>query len=145
MVLILAVLALILVWQFIQAILLALALVVILKPMYNWFLERKWIKSSSKTATGLTLIIFVLVIAIPVILIVGGAISQTAYLFSGLTVEGVEFSFRSIDTWMEGALQALLTQNFQIEKAIDKKQPRRISQGKSFLYQQACSFLPTIV
>ena len=46
MVLILAVLALILVWQFVQAILLALALVVILKPMYNWFLERKWIKGS---------------------------------------------------------------------------------------------------
>ena len=115
MVLVLAVLALILVWQFMQAILLALALVVILKPMYNWFLERKWIKGSARKATGMTLVIFILVIAIPAILIVGGAISQAAYLFSSLTLEGMEFSLRSIDTWMEGAIQGLLTQNFQIE------------------------------
>ncbi len=115
MVLILVVLALILVWQFIQAILLALALVVILKPMYNWFLERKWIKGSSMKATGLTLVVFILVIAIPTILIIGGAISQAAYLFSSLTVEGLEFSIRSIDTWMEDVIQALLVQNFQID------------------------------
>jgi len=115
MVLILVVLALILVWQFIQAILLALALVVILKPMYNWFLERKWIKGSSRKATGLTLVVFILVIAIPTILIIGGAISQATYLFSSLTVEGLEFSIRSIDTWMEDVIQALLVQNFQID------------------------------
>jgi predicted PurR-regulated permease PerM len=89
--------------------------VVILKPMYNWFLERKWVRGSLRTAAGLTLVVFILLIAIPAILIVGGAITQAAYLFSGLAVEGVEFSFRSIDTWMEGALQAVLTQNFQIE------------------------------
>src|SRR5512139_346702 len=115
MVLILAVLALILVWQFIQAILLALALVVILKPMYNWFLERKWIDGSSRKATGMTLVVFILLIAIPAILIVGGAISQAALLFSSLTVEGLEFSLRGIDSWMEGAIQALLAQNFQID------------------------------
>jgi predicted PurR-regulated permease PerM len=115
MVLILAVLSLILVWQFVQAILLALALVVILKPMYNWFLERKWIKGSARKATGMTLVVFILLIAIPVILMVGGAISQAAMLFSSLSVEGLEFSLRSIDTWMAGAVQALLTQNFQID------------------------------
>ncbi len=115
MVLILAVLALILVWQFVQAILLALALVVILKPIYNWFLERKWIKGSSRKATGMTLVIFILLIAIPAILIIGGAISQATLLFSSLTVEGLEFSLRGIDSWMEGAIQALLAQNFQIE------------------------------
>jgi predicted PurR-regulated permease PerM len=92
MVLILAVLALILVWQFIQPILLAVAMVVLLKPMYNWFLGKKRIKGSSRTATGMTLAVFILIIAIPVILIVGGAISQAVFLFSGLTVEGLEFS-----------------------------------------------------
>lgn len=115
MVLILTVLALILVWQFVQAILLALALVVILKPMYNWFLERKWIKGSSRKATGLTLVIFILVIAIPTILIIGGAINQAVNLFGSLTVESLEFSIRSIDTWMEDVIQALLVQNFQID------------------------------
>ena len=115
MVLILAVLAIILVWQFVQAILLALALVVILKPMYNWFLERRWIKGRSSLATGMTLVVFILLIATPVILIIGGAISQSVYLVSGLTLEGLEFSLRGIDTWMEGAIQMLLTQNFQID------------------------------
>lgn len=115
MVLLLAVLASILVWQFVQAILLALALVVILKPMYNWFLERKWIKGSSRKATGMTLVVFILLIAVPAILIVGGAISQAANLFSSLTIESLEFTLRSIDTWMEDVIQALLTQNFQIE------------------------------
>ena len=115
MVLILAVLALILVWQFIQSILLAVAMVVILKPMYNWFLGKKLIKDSPMRATGMTLAVFVLVIAIPVILIVGGAISQAIYLFSGLAVEGLEFSLRNFDTWIEGVIQALLTQSFQIE------------------------------
>ena len=38
MVAILAILALILVWQFVQAILLAVALVILLKPLYNWLL-----------------------------------------------------------------------------------------------------------
>jgi hypothetical protein len=52
MILVLAMLALILAWLFIQSILLALALVVILKPMYNWFLERQWIGGSARKATG---------------------------------------------------------------------------------------------
>ena len=115
MVLILAVLALILVWQFIQSILLAVAMVVLLKPLYNWFLGKKWIKGSSRTATGMTLAVFILVIAIPAILIIGGAITQAVFLFSRLAVEGLEFSLRNIDTWIEGVVQALLTQNFQIE------------------------------
>jgi predicted PurR-regulated permease PerM len=138
MVLILAVLALILVWQFIQSILLALALVVILKPMYNWFLGRKWIKGSSRTATGMTLVVFILVIAIPAILIVGGAISQAAYLFSDLTLEGLEFSLRGINTWMEGAIKALLAQNFQIENI-------HLVQGISQVVAQISIWLKTML
>ena len=41
MVAILAILALILVWQFARAILLAAALVIILKPVYTWLLIRR--------------------------------------------------------------------------------------------------------
>ena len=46
MVVILAILALILVWPFASAILLSVALVVILKPLYRWFLARRWVKNS---------------------------------------------------------------------------------------------------
>ena len=51
MVAILAILALILVWQFTRAILLAVALVIILKPVYNWFLNKKWINGKQSRAT----------------------------------------------------------------------------------------------
>lgn len=115
MVLILAVLALILVWQFLQSILLAVALVVVLKPVYNWFLERKWTKGNIRTATGMTLVVFILVIAIPAVLIIGGAIAQATVLFNNLALEDVDFSLRGINTWMEGAIQALVTRNFQTE------------------------------
>jgi predicted PurR-regulated permease PerM len=84
MVALLAVLSLILVWQFVQAILLAVAVVILLKPLYNWLLDKRWIKGSERKATGLTMMIFVLLIAIPGMLIVGGAISQAAMLFSNL-------------------------------------------------------------
>jgi predicted PurR-regulated permease PerM len=64
MVAILALLALVLVWPFTQTILLAVALVIILKPVYSWLLRKKWIKDSENRAAGVTLIIFLLVIAI---------------------------------------------------------------------------------
>ena len=52
----------------------------------------------------MTLVVFTLVIAVPTILIIGGAISQAAYLFSSLTVKGLEFSLEGIDTWVEDAI-----------------------------------------
>ena len=107
MVLILAVLALILVWQFIQSILMALALVVIMKPVHNWFLGRKWTKGKQRTASGLTLVVFVLVIAVPAVLIIGGAITQATVLFHGLALEGLNFSLQGMNTWLESIIQTL--------------------------------------
>jgi len=115
MVLILAVLALILVWQFIQSILMALALVVILKPVHNWFLEKKLTKGKQRAAAGLTLAVFVLVIAVPAVLIIGGAITQATGLFNGLALEGPNFSLRGMNTWLESMIQALVARKFQVE------------------------------
>ena len=105
MVAILAILALILVWQFVQAILLAVAVVILLKPLYNWLLTKKWINGSERKATGLTMLIFVLLIAIPPVLIVGGAITQAAYLFSGLDITTLDLSMGGINTWLEEAIR----------------------------------------
>lgn len=102
---VLAVLTLILIWRFVGAILLAVALVVILKPLYNWLLERRFIKGSEARATGATLVIFVLLIAIPATLIIGGAISQALNFFSGLELEGLDFTLPGIIAWLEGILQ----------------------------------------
>ena len=56
MVLVLIVIAFILIWPFVTPILFALAMVVILKPLYNRLLEARWIKGSEKRAAAATLL-----------------------------------------------------------------------------------------
>lgn len=130
MVAILAILALILVWQFIQAILLAVALVILLKPIYNWLLEKKWIGGSEAKATGLTMLIFILLIAIPAVLIVGGAISQAAMLFGGLDLAAMDFSLGGVNSWLEQAIRTFSAGNVHLE---DLQLTEIISQATAWL------------
>jgi predicted PurR-regulated permease PerM len=116
MVAILAILALILVWQFTRAILLAVALIIILKPVYNWLLKKRGINGRESRATALTVLIFILVIAIPAIMILGGAITQAANLFSGLDFEGLNFSLRDINVWLEKTIQTLVAGSMQLDE-----------------------------
>ncbi len=116
MVAILAILALVLVWQFTRAILLAVALVIILKPVYNWLLPKRGIRGRASRATALTILIFILIIAIPAILIIGGAITQAANLFAGLDIEGLDFSVTGINSWLEKTIQALVAGNVHLEE-----------------------------
>jgi predicted PurR-regulated permease PerM len=115
MVAILAILTLILVWQFTQAILWAVAVVILLKPLYNWLLNKKWINGSEAKASGLTMLIFVLLIAIPAILIIGGAITQAAYLFNGLDITTLDFSFRGINSWLEETIRTISAGNIHFD------------------------------
>lgn len=103
----LAVLALILVWPFFQTILTAVALVIILKPVYTWLFGKKWIKASENRAAGCTLIIFFLGIAIPVILIVSLAISQASRLFSGIELEGMDTAMAEFVTRLDMTTQGV--------------------------------------
>lgn len=116
MVLILAVLSLILVWQFVQAILLAIALVILLKPLYTWVLARKWIKGSERKATGLTMLIFILLIAIPAVLIVGGAISQAAMLFGDLDWATMDLSMGGMNSMLEQMLRKFSVGSVNLEE-----------------------------
>ena len=116
MVAILAVLALILVWQFTRAILLAIALVIILNPVYTWFLNKRGINGSTSRATALTILVFILIIAIPAVIIIGGAFSQAALLFSGLDIEGMQFSLRDINVWLEKTIQTIVAGNVHLDE-----------------------------
>ena len=104
---ILAVLALILVWQFVTPILLSFAVVVIMKPVYNWLLGKRWIKNRETRATGMTMLIFVLVIAIPAILIVGGAFSQASSLLKGLNLEELSLALPNFGSWLEETMRGI--------------------------------------
>jgi predicted PurR-regulated permease PerM len=116
MVAVLAILALILVWQFVQAILLAVALVILLKPLYNWVLARRWINGSEIKATGLTMLIFILLIAIPAVVIVGGAVSQATILFSGLDITTLDLSLGGVNGWLERVIRSFTSGNVHLEE-----------------------------
>jgi predicted PurR-regulated permease PerM len=113
---ILAILALALVWQFVRAILLAIALVIILKPIYNWLLNKRGINGKESRATAITILIFILIIAIPAVFIIGSAITQAAVLFSGLDFEGAGFSINQINIWLEKTIQTIVAGNSLLEE-----------------------------
>jgi predicted PurR-regulated permease PerM len=112
---ILVVLTLIMIWPFLTAILAAIAVVVILKPVYNWFLKRNRIGGSENRAVGATMIIFVLVIAIPLVLIVGSAVSQVSRLFGWLDSEDIGSSLESTLVEIEDTVQEVAGEGFQID------------------------------
>ena len=114
---ILAILTVILVWQFITPMLFAFAVVVIMKPIYNWMLNRRWVKSKETRATGATLLVFVLVIAIPAVLIVSGAVSQAKGLVSGLRLEELNLSMPGVVSWLEDILRGVGVRDVSIDQA----------------------------
>jgi len=79
---ILALLTLLLIWPNLNGILIAIALVVIIKPLYNWFFKKKWVGGSPNRATAVTIITFLLLIALPVILFFWIAYGQAQELFT---------------------------------------------------------------
>lgn len=79
---ILLLLTLLLIWPNLTAILTAIALVVIIKPLYNRIFESRWGAGSPNRTTAVTIITFLLLIALPVTLFLWGAITQTNDLLS---------------------------------------------------------------
>ena len=113
MVSILILLVVIMIWPFMSSILLALAVVVLMKPLYNWFMGKNWFKESENRAAGATIIVFLLLVAIPIFLIVSAAVSQATSLLSELEFEGGEFSLESAITWVEDAIREISSGNLQ--------------------------------
>jgi predicted PurR-regulated permease PerM len=105
MILLLAILAMILVWPFVTPILFAIAVVVIMKPVYNWLLKKKWIRRRETWATGITMIIFILAIALPFVLIIGSAISQANQAFDRLQDAGLDMTVEGIAAWVQETFQ----------------------------------------
>jgi predicted PurR-regulated permease PerM len=104
---ILILLAALMLWPFLNSILVAIAAVVVTKPIYNRLLKAKGINGNEGRAAGCTVLIAVLVIAIPLVLFLGGAINQAAKLFAGLGAEALNLSMDRVIVEVEGALQDL--------------------------------------
>lgn len=112
---ILIILATILVWPFLGSILLAIAVVVIMKPVHNGFLKSRLAKGNESRAAVLTIFTFILAIAVPVLGIVGLAITQAAALFTGLEMDSFEQTFLSGYGSIEELIHQIGVQGIQMD------------------------------
>lgn len=85
LVLILILIMLFMLWPFLSPILLALAAIVILKPLYEWFLPKRGVSEKPMRATAVTIVTALLVVVIPVTLFLSAALSQATLFFNNLT------------------------------------------------------------
>jgi predicted PurR-regulated permease PerM len=123
MVSLLIIIVCIMLWPFVTTILLALAVVVIIHPLYRWFLKSRLVRGRETWATVLTIITFILAIAGPIIAIASVAVTQAASLFSGLDFESIDFTLSGTLAPLESLLAAetgILIDETQITAALQE-------------------------
>jgi predicted PurR-regulated permease PerM len=97
---------------FLTAIIFTLILVIVLKPAYNYFLKKKWMKGRKRLAATVTLIVFTLVIFIPVFLILKVTITQ----LSGSVENFDPASFSALTESLEAFINSLpIPEDFSID------------------------------
>jgi len=87
---------------YLSTILFSLTMVVVLKPIYDFFLRRKWVKGSG-WATALTIVAFVLIVAIPILLLINVTVTQTKAMFGGIPLESfvLEDVLADVVQWLQ--------------------------------------------
>jgi predicted PurR-regulated permease PerM len=103
MLVLLVVLTLFLVWPFLSAILLGLAAVVITRPVYDWFMSKRWVRGRSMWAVALTIVASLLLIAIPATIFISIAVSQAMSMIEtfpsppgSLSISALQESYESL-------------------------------------------------
>jgi len=103
-------LAVLVVWllsPYLSVIAIALVTVVMLKPLYDWYLDHKRIQGHTRIATTLTLVSFILLIIIPIFIIGFLLFSQANDLLEQLTSLEVELSLENLLAALENFLQQI--------------------------------------
>jgi predicted PurR-regulated permease PerM len=62
-------------------------MVVVLRPLYDFFMQRTWVKRPG-VATLLTIVSFLLIVAIPLILLINITVAQAKDIMGGVSLEG---------------------------------------------------------
>jgi predicted PurR-regulated permease PerM len=99
---ILIVLTLSMIKPFFTTIVVSLISVIMLKPVYNFFLGRQWIRGRKTLAASLTLIALLLMLIIPTYLIVRITISQLSNMFNQLAALDLDAMLEHIRQFLEG-------------------------------------------
>jgi len=101
----LALATLFLLQPFLGLIALSLVTVVILKPVYNYFLSRKWVRGHRGIATTISIVVFFLVLVIPLIMLGGALINQAQALFESVSSGEVDGSVESLTERINSFIQ----------------------------------------
>jgi predicted PurR-regulated permease PerM len=118
--LLLGILTVILLWPFVYALLFALALLVLLKPLYDWLMPKRLVNGSSNRATALTIVIFILLLAIPLIWFGARLISQVGGFLEDISTFTLSATTESEDiiTRLQSALETLASSDFTLQEII---------------------------
>lgn len=118
--LLLGILTVILLWPFVNALLFAAALLVILKPLYKWLLPRRLVNDSSNRATALTIIIFILILAIPIIWFAARFITQVGGFLEDVSSLSLSATAETEDilTRIQNVLESLSETSFNLQEVL---------------------------
>jgi len=99
---ILILLTLTLLRPFLTVVIVSLISVIMLKPVYNFFLRWKWLKGRKRLASTLTLVALFAIVIIPVLLIVQLTVSQLSGAFEDLSSLNLDTLVESINGFFQG-------------------------------------------
>ena len=100
---ILLLLAVLMLKPFFTVLIVSLISVIILKPVYNWFLKQTWVKERKTLAASLTLLAVFLILVIPLLLIFRVTVSQ----LSAMVEQLASLDFEAIMQSIQESLQRL--------------------------------------
>ncbi len=103
----LALLVLYVLSPFLSVIAIAVVTVVMLKPLYDWYLARKWVKERVRVATTLSIVSFFLLILIPIFIVGFLMFSQANDLLEQVKSAELEFSLENLLSGIEDFLRQI--------------------------------------
>ena len=117
---ILILLTLTLLRPFLTVVIVSLISVIMLKPVYNFFLRWKWLKGRKRLASTLTLVALFAIVIIPVLLIVQLTVSQLSGAFEDLSSLNLDNLAESINGFFQGMpfLQGIQVDAANLENAL---------------------------
>jgi predicted PurR-regulated permease PerM len=86
---------------FFTVLIISLISVIMLKPVYNFFLELKWIRERKGIASSLTLLAVLVILVVPVFLIVRLVAAQLSDLFAQLAAIDLDAILQDIQQFLE--------------------------------------------
>ena len=105
---VLAVLVLYVLHPYLGVIALAVVAVIILKPLFEWFLRRSWIRGHTRIATTATLLSLFLLVAVPVYFLGSRMIEEFKELQANIETNEGEAALDTILTNAEDIIQGIL-------------------------------------